>query len=300
MASASEDARQMAVEEDGPCPHRAANSAASFGGLAAFISEHISGSREVKAGNDIYSIGDRCRAVHIVMDGWVALYDLLHDGRRQILQFVLPGALLGFDSDPGAVATYGAEALTDTVVGTISYAALALLARAHPEIGMQFAELIARDRNLSFDHLTSIGRRCARERVARLLLELFIRCSAQWPGHRAVEMQLPLTQEHIADATGLTNIHVNRVLSELRDEGIAQFHYRKLVILDPERLLEVAAIDPHLARTWMARSAVGEKRPEAVRVEARRRYRSPPADRIDLNQGVSNMVAGTTSGADDK
>ena len=60
------------------------------------------------------------------------------------------------------------------------------------------------------------------------LLELFVRYRAHWPGHRAEEMQLPLTQEHIADATGLTGVHVNRVLGELRGEGIVQFHYRKL------------------------------------------------------------------------
>ena len=119
---------------------------------------------------------------------------------------------------------------------------------------MRFAGLIARDRNLSFDHLTSIGRRSARERVARLLLELFIRYRAQWPGHRPEEMQLPLTQEHIGDATGLTGVHVNRVLGDLRDEGIVQFHYRKLMILDPDRLIDVAAIDPHLALSWIPRS----------------------------------------------
>ena len=72
-------------------------------------------------------------------------------------------------------------------------------------------------------------------------------------------MQLPLTQEHIADATGLTSVHVNRVLGELRDEGVVSFHYRKLVILDPDRLVEVAAIDPHLALGWMQREVFSEK-----------------------------------------
>jgi CRP-like cAMP-binding protein len=258
MASVLDDTRPAAVGCNDDCAESARRRAGDIHELLSAVSEQALGSREVKAGNDVYSIGERCGAIYVIVEGWVALYDLLQDGRRQILQFALPGALLGFNPGPSPVAAFGAEALTDTVVSTIAYSALASLSKAHPEIGMRFAELIARDRNLSFDHLTSIGRRSARQRVARLLLELFVRCREQWPGHCTEEMHLPLTQEHIADATGLTGVHVNRVLGELRDEGIVQFHYRKLVILDPDRLVEVAAIDPHLASGWTQREVFSE------------------------------------------
>jgi CRP/FNR family transcriptional regulator len=96
--------------------------------------------------------------------------------------------------------------------------------------------------------MLEIGRRSALERVAYLLLELFIRSRLRWPGHRSEEMYIPLTQEHIGDATGLTNVHVNRVL---RKEGIAEFHYRRLQILNPDRLVDVAGIDPHAALSWI-------------------------------------------------
>ena len=118
---------------------------------------------------------------------------------------------------------------------------------------MRLARSLAHDCNLAFDHLTSIGRRSARERVAHLLLELFTRYRAQWPGNRSEEMVLPLTQEQIGDATGLTFVHVNRVLSALRKEGIVQFHYRRLRILDPDRLIEVAGVDPEIAMSWLER-----------------------------------------------
>ena len=72
-----------------------------------------------------------------------------------------------------------------------------------------------------------------------------------WPGHRIEEMHLPLTQEDIGDATGLTGVHVNRVLRDLRQEGIAEFHYRRLRILNPDRLVDVAGIDPHVAMSWI-------------------------------------------------
>ncbi len=64
-------------------------------------------------------------------------------------------------------------------------------------------------------------------------------------------MHLPLTQEHIGDATGLTNVHVNRVLRDLRKEEIVEFHYRRLRIMNPDKLVNVAGIDPHIALSWL-------------------------------------------------
>jgi hypothetical protein len=64
-------------------------------------------------------------------------------------------------------------------------------------------------------------------------------------------MHLPLTQEHIGDATGLTGVHVNRVLNDLREDGIIAFRYRRLQILDPDKLVEVAGIDPQLTFSWI-------------------------------------------------
>jgi CRP-like cAMP-binding protein len=215
------------------------------------IAEHKSGDRTFKAGQDLFSLGAPCDAIYNLVDGFVFLYNILEDGRRQILHFALPGAVLGFHPARGAMATFGAQALTDTTVCVIPHGELGPLSKRLPEIGLRLAWLMARDRSLAFDHLTSIGQRSARERVARLLLELFIRYRAQWPGNRIEEMHLPLTQEHIGDATGLTFVHVNRMLRDLRADGIVEFHYRKLRILDPDKLIEVADIDPQLAMSWV-------------------------------------------------
>lgn len=68
-------------------------------------------------------------------------------------------------------------------------------------------------------------------------------------------MHLPLTQEHIGDATGLTGVHVNRVLRDLKKDGVLEFHYRRLRILDPDRLVDIAGIDPHLLLPWTWREA---------------------------------------------
>jgi CRP/FNR family transcriptional regulator len=210
-----------------------------------------SGDRQVKAGQDLFRTDGPCDAIYSLVDGWMFRYRLLADGRRQIFDFVLPGAVLGFHPEGGPMMTYSVQALTDAVAWILPRKALGM----HPELGFGLASLVARDRDLAFDHLTSIGRQSARERVAHLILELFVRCRAQWPGHRIEAMHLPLTQEHIADATGLTGVHVNRVLSSLRKSNILTFSYRRLAILDPDRLVDLAGVEPELLRAWTEQEA---------------------------------------------
>ena len=218
------------------------------------LARYKTGDRVIEAGQDLFSLGEPCEAIYSVVVGWLFLYNLLEDGRRQILHFALPGAVLGFHTTQSAVATYGAQALTDATVCVVPRARLAPLARQHPEIGMGLAWLMSRGLSLAYDHLTSIGRHPARQRVAHLLLELYIRYRMQWPGSRIEEMHLPLTQEHIGDATGLTGEHVNRVLRDLRKEGIVDFRYRRLRILDPDKLIDVASIDPEVIASWTWRA----------------------------------------------
>lgn len=223
---------------DGRCMLRAVTGRSSCG-------------RHLDAGHDLFRLGERCDSIYTLIDGWMFRYTLLADGRRQILDFVLPGGVLASRAAHDDVMMYSAQALTDAVVCAIPHKALGPLSRQDPEIGLRLAYSICEERNLSFAHLTSIGRHSARERVAHLILELFVRHHAQWPGHRVQEMYLPLTQEHIGDATGLTGVHVNRVLSDLRKDGILKFSYRRLSIHDPDRLVDVAGIDPVLMESWI-------------------------------------------------
>jgi CRP-like cAMP-binding protein len=217
------------------------------------IARFKSGDREIRASHNVFSPGEPCTSIYNLVSGWVFLYNILEDGRRQILHFALPGAVLGFDPRQGALATYGAEALTDSVVCIIPHKELGALSEKYPKIGMRLAWLSSRDSILAYDKMTSIGRHSARERVAHLILELFIRYRMQWPGHQIEEMYLPVTQEHIGDATGLTGVHVNRVLSDLRKQGIVEFHYKRLRILDPDKLADIASVDPEVMVSWTQR-----------------------------------------------
>lgn len=254
--------RRWAVKEKTEVAHNCLICAARRDGLCSDFSPAMlgkmkqfkSGDRKISSGADLFAPGDVCNAIYNLLDGWAFRYNLLEDGRRQILDFALPGAVLGFHPERGGRTTYGVQALTDIELCIIPHENLAPLSREAPEMGMRLARLVSRDRSLAYDHLTSVGRQSARERVAHLLLELFIRYRADWPGQRSEEMRLPLTQEHIGDATGLTSVHVNRVLSDLRDEGIIDFHYRRLRVLNPDRLVEVAEVDPSLAAMWIRKA----------------------------------------------
>jgi len=216
------------------------------------IAAHKSGDCTVRAGQDLYGLGESPQAIYNLVNGWAFLYTILENGRRQILHFALPGAVLGFQPSNGALTTYGVQALTDIVVCVIPNSNLEQLTNTRPEIAMKLAWLISRDRSLAYDQLASVGRMTASERVAHLILELFIRYRSQWPGSRTEEMYLPLTQEHISDATGLTSVHVNRVLRGLREKGILEFHYRRLRILDPDKLMDAAVIDPQIMMSWIS------------------------------------------------
>jgi len=218
------------------------------------IARYKQADRRVEAGAQLLRPGEPCREIFELTEGWAFLYTLFPDGRRQILSFVLPGAVLGFHPAQGEITTYGIEALTNIVAAPYRITASDLFER-HPETGMRLAWLLSRDLRLAFDHLASMGRLSAQERVAHLLLELFVRYRMRWPGHQIENLHLPLTQDHIGDATGLTGVHVNRMLSDLRKKGIIQFQYRHLRILDPDRLVELAAVDPHVLQSWIGLGA---------------------------------------------
>jgi len=208
--------------------------------------------RTLTAGSDLFAPGKPSAAIYHLLDGWVCLYKLLQEGRRQILHFALSGAVLGFPPSRGGM-TYSAQALTDASVSAIPSDRLPIMFAEHPEVAMRIAWLVSRDRSVAYEHLSSVGRRSGRQRVAHLLLELFVRSRMQWPSHDAEEMYLPLTQEHIGDTMGLSGVHVNRVLRDLRRERILEFHYRRLRVLDPDKLVDAAGVDPQLMFSWIPR-----------------------------------------------
>jgi CRP-like cAMP-binding protein len=203
-----------------------------------YKSEH----RVVKAGEDIIREGETCKELFTLFDGWAFTYKLLEDGRRQILKIHLPGDFLGFQADLEGPNVNSTEALTDTVVCVFPRPNMLHMFEEQPKLGISLVWMTASDQLLTHEHLTSMGRRPARDRIAQLLLEIFVRVRDR-TGSTEDNIYFPLTQEHLADTTGLTSIHVNRTLKELRQEGMLDITRRRLTIPDIDRVQAEVGVD---------------------------------------------------------
>ncbi len=189
---------------------------------------------------DIFSFGDPCEAIHILLSGWAYVFRSLEDGQRIILQFADHGTVIGFHPERDAIARYSARTLSHSTVAAVSYEKFEMLVRDDPQVAVCLAILLSRDRNLAFDTITSFCRSSGRQRVARLLLQIALHGCESIPESYVREFTVPLTQEHIADATGLSTGHVNRTLGELRKERVVEFQYRKLRIISLGKLIAAA------------------------------------------------------------
>lgn len=195
----------------------------------------------LSAGTEFLRLGEAAPDVLVVLDGWVQTYALLGDGRRQVLTFALRGDVLALGINPTAL-PYAAQALTEVSLCVIARSRLLDACRIHPRLSFDLLEVVSRDCVLAYEHLTSVGRCTARERIARLLLELSFRARAAYPEAHAPTIPLPLTQTHIGDALGLTAVHTNRMLAGLRDDGILSLSRRTLCVLDGQRLAAAAGL----------------------------------------------------------
>ncbi|MEO5372686.1 MAG: Crp/Fnr family transcriptional regulator [Alphaproteobacteria bacterium] len=224
---------------------------------AAVAEDLLSQRRSVRANTDIVVDGDEYGAILIVCEGWAYRYKLLADGRRQILNFVLPGDGIGSYASLFTIAANSVQSLTDVVLGVIAPDRLHHINRHHPRLSGALSRSLAQGESMLAEHVVRIGRRTAYERMAHLLMELLMRLQAVgFADHRSYD--LPLTQEILADALGLSIVHVNRTLRQLRRDGLLRIEGRRIVIDDVDRLTEVAEFEPgYLEQGREARSGDG-------------------------------------------
>lgn len=188
----------------------------------------------------LYREGDKISESYTLFAGWVMLYKELPDGRKTVLRFSLPGDFLGYQADAEGAINHSAMALTEGVLCAFPRASLVDLFSARPELSRRMAHIQSRDMAYCYQHMTSVGQKSARERIAALFLELFYRMRERGACRHSHDMDFPLTQEDIGGYVGLTTVHVNRVVGQLRDEGLVACGHRRLSILDEPRLAEVA------------------------------------------------------------
>jgi len=209
----------------------------------ATIADLKTGARVIPSGSDLYRQGDICSAYYVVLSGWIVLSTLLDDGSCQILDFALPGSVLGFQSGAGAPMYHSARCLSVVRVYAFPRGKLDMIIEKQSTSRGSALRQIASDEARAHDHLTNLGLRGARERIARLLLEIYVRIRRRLPAERGEIIELPVSQGHIGQALGLTYVHVCRTLQVLREQKIVCFANHRLEIIDPPALVAAAGIE---------------------------------------------------------
>lgn len=187
--------------------------------------------RRVPARTELVRQGDPQRHCLAVRDGWAARAKLLSDGRRQITSLVLPGDLVGVFTDVAGVADRALVAVTELEVAEFPAEAVMELFLDQPKLAVALAWTTARDEAMLAEKAATLGRRTARERVIHFLLELYerLRLIGRTAGTR---FTLPISQEVIADALGLSPVHVNRTLIRLRSDGLIRMDGAQVELCD--------------------------------------------------------------------
>jgi CRP/FNR family transcriptional regulator, anaerobic regulatory protein len=196
--------------------------------------------RVITAGHDIVQQGDRRNHIYVLLEGWAFCYKILEDGHRQILDLALPGSVLGFHFSKAL--PYGVEAKTTCKIAVYSRETFLSALLKAPDLCLKCAELFAYAETRAFNRLSRVGRLGARERVAGLVVELVERLHANGI-NRSVQLDVPLTQQDIADMLGLANETVCRALMSLRKQRLTTWHNGKLEIHNLEALIDVAGED---------------------------------------------------------
>jgi CRP-like cAMP-binding protein len=178
------------------------------------------------------------RELFIVRSGWLHSSGVLGNGSRQILRFHFQGDILGLPLLAFADSPETVTAVTDVVLAPFSREKLAQLIEDHPRLGALILGLSVAERVALADRLASIGRTSARARVGSLICEIVSRMRRLGAVGEGGFIQLPLTQEDIGDATGLTSVHVNRMMRALVDDNIIERNGgSQLRLLDEKRLI---------------------------------------------------------------
>ena len=199
--------------------------------------------RDIAEGADVVSEGDAPGECCLLTDGWVARYKLMQHGQRQIFSFHIPGDIPDLQSLHLKVMDHSLCALTEARVAYIPHGEIQELMGRHESLRNAFWRDTLVDAAVFREWMAGIGRRSAYQRIAHLFCELYVRMRAVGlTGDQG--FRLALTQAEIADALGLTSVHVNRVLKELRGDELIATAGRYLSILDWDGLQRAGDFDP--------------------------------------------------------
>jgi CRP-like cAMP-binding protein len=198
----------------------------------------------VDARHDVISEGERPRNICLVLDGWACRYKQLADGKRQIVSLFVPGDFCDVHAHVLKRMDHSIGAITRVKLATITPEEMGALVAGRRRIAeaLWWHEMV--DAATQREWTLNLGQRSAHERLAHLLVELYFRLSTVGRA-RDGRCDFPLTQNDLADATGLTSVHINRTLQDLRRDSLIELERKQLQILDLKRMMKAGMFNPN-------------------------------------------------------
>lgn len=209
---------------------------------AALLESACEGARAVSARYDLIREGDKPGPVFVVLEGWACRYKLLPEGGRQIMAFLMPGDFCDMHVAVLDEMDHSIATLTAARVATVARPQMEKLIAASSRLTHAFWRSQLIDEATLRAWIVSMGRRGSVERVAHLMCEIYVRARNIGLANGA-RIEFPLTQIVLADALGLTPVHVNRVLRKLRLAGAMEIGKGTLILADPAALARIAGFD---------------------------------------------------------
>lgn len=203
----------------------------------------IEGERQIKKRRDLVVDGYEYRSLCFVKEGYAMRYKLLRNGKRQILNVIIPGDLIGFPVSLFDRSTYSVIALSDLKFSVCSIDSYIGLCFERPQFGLALAWFAVQEGAIYAEHIVNIGRRTPVERLGHFLLEIHSRLLAVGLAQKA-NFDLPFSQEVLADVLGLSVPHLNRVMQQLRTEKMITSQGRIVELSDVAGLQTLAHYQP--------------------------------------------------------
>jgi CRP-like cAMP-binding protein len=198
--------------------------------------------RAFRKDQDIARFGDRPSQCCFLLDGWMIRYKLLTNGRRQIVQVAVPGDLPDVQTLHLEVMDHNLGTLSDCILALVQHSAMRSLIGHHPRLGSAFWRETLIDGAISREWVVNTGSRDALGRVAHLLCEVFTRMEAVGLT-TGKSMSFPMTQEVLAQATGLSPVHINRTLMTMRGSNLITLHHGSLTMTDYDAMVAASSFD---------------------------------------------------------
>jgi CRP-like cAMP-binding protein len=205
----------------------------------------------IKKAKDIIVEGYEYKLLHVVESGFAIRYKLLHTGKRQIVNIIMPGDIIGFPACFYDYAIFSVTALGEMSLHPVALDRFAEVCLTRATVATALLWFAAREAAIYAEHIIDAGRREPLERLSHFLLEMLTRLQAI--GSASTDsFVMPLSQEGIGDVIGLSAPHVNRMLAELRRDGLIAMKGQTITILDRAALQILGEFHP----TYLARAPI--------------------------------------------